>query len=266
VVIESVEEIAYSRLQMQHSYSSRQFSIIVHDVDGKRLIHPTITFQNGGDDTSTTITCEEATMRSNLQDNTLTLTCRDAVLEMGETSVFYPGLCERVIPLDEASRKGGGSRSPSDLPMYLIPEEIAHQRSYIGMVDQQLAAKAAQQMICGDFTALTASTWNSDQKQSIEANQRLYRLQMEPYRRWANGFSCLCFVVLGAPLAIRMRNADFLTSFFMCFLPILIFYYPLMAFGVSQAKSGSFPSCGVWAGNMILLFIGWRITKQICRY
>jgi lipopolysaccharide export system permease protein len=267
VVIESVEEIAYGRLEMQHSYSSKNFSINVHDVDGKWLISPTITFQNGGDDSPTTIDCEKATMHSNSQDNTLTFTCYNADIIMPDGArIQYPGVLERNIPLDEASRKGGGTRSPSDLPMYAIPEEIAHQRSYIRLVDQQLAAKAAQQMISGDFAGLTAGSWNSDQKQAVEANQRLYRLQMEPYRRWANGFSCLCFVVLGAPLAIRMRNADFLTSFFMCFLPILIFYYPLMAFGVSQAKSGTFPSWGVWAGNVILVVIGWRITKQIIRY
>ncbi len=63
-----------------------------------------------------------------------------------------------------------------------------------------------------------------------------------------------------------MRNSDFLTSFFMCFLPILIFYYPLMAFGVSQAKSGSFPSCGVWAGNLILMVIGAYCIRRVCRY
>jgi lipopolysaccharide export system permease protein len=266
VVIESVEEIAYGRLELQHSYSSKNFAINVHDVIGKRLISPIITFQNSGDEAPTTITCVDATMRSDLQDSTLTLICTDAEITTGEMIVNRPGICERIIPLDEASRKGGGTRSPSDLPMYAIPDEIAHQRSYIRLVDQQLAAKAAQQMICGDFVGLTANSWNSDQKQSIEANQRLSRLQMEPYRRWANGFSCLCFVVLGAPLAIRLRNSDFLTSFFMCFLPILIFYYPLMAFGVSQAKSGTFPSWGVWAGNVILVVIGWRITKRIIRY
>jgi lipopolysaccharide export system permease protein len=267
VVIESVEEIAYGRLEMQHSYSSKSFAINVHDVVGKKLINPTITFQNSGEDAPTTIYCEEATMHSNLQDNTLTLSCRDAVFNMPDgSSADVPGIFEQVIPLDEASRKGGGTRSPSDLPMYAIPDEIARQRSYIRLVEEQLAAKAAQQMISGDFAGLTAASWNTDQKQAVEANQRLYRLQMEPYRRWANGFSCLCFVVLGAPLAIRMRNSDFLTSFFMCFLPILIFYYPLMAFGVSQAKSGTFPSWGVWAGNVILVVIGWRFTKRIIRY
>ena len=199
VVIESVEEIAYGRLEMQHSYSSKNFSINVHDVMGKRLISPTITFQSGGDDSPTTIDCEEATMHSNSQDNTLTFSCRNADIIMPDGTKFYvPGILERNIPLDEASRKGGGTRSPSDLPMYAIPEEIAHQRSYIRLVDQQLAAKAAQQMISGDFAGLAAGSWNSDSETGREANQRLYRLQMEPYRRWANGFSCLCFVRVGS--------------------------------------------------------------------
>ena len=49
VVIESFEEIAYSRLQQQGSFSSKQFSMFVKDVDGRRLIRPRIIFQ-GNDD------------------------------------------------------------------------------------------------------------------------------------------------------------------------------------------------------------------------
>ena len=265
VVIESVEEIAYSRLAQQGSYSSKQFSISVQSVEGKRLISPTISMQ-GGDGDSQTITCDEATMRSDLEEHTLKIKCLNSHVTANGWATTQPGVYEMVMPLDEASRKGGGNRSPSDLPMYALPGERAQQQIHIDTLEQQMAARAAYQMIGGDFTALLGPTWKKDDQQLTEAKQRLYRLQMEPYRRWANGFSCLCFVMLGAPLAIRMRNADFLTSFFMCFLPILIFYYPLMAFGVSQAKNGGFPSWGVWAGNVILLAIGWRITRKVCRY
>ena len=34
------------------------------------------------------------------------------------------------------------------------------------------------------------------------------------------------------------ENADFLTSFFLCFLPILLVYYPVFMAGVSEAKAG----------------------------
>ena len=40
-------------------------------------------------------------------------------------------------------------------------------------------------------------------------------------------------------MAIRLRHAEFLASFFACFLPILLVYYPLMAVSVGQAKDGT---------------------------
>jgi lipopolysaccharide export system permease protein len=267
VVLESVEEIAYNRLQQQRSYSSKQFSINVKDVDGKKLIRPTITFGGSDDDGPTTITCEEATMRSDLEAQTLTINCRNSILEMNGVTVDLPEPIEREIPLGEASKSGNnGAISPSNLALNVIPTAKVQQREKIQQLEEQMATQAAYQMITGGFLDLAGPNWGKTQQQLTMAKQRLYRLEMEPYRRWANGFSCLCFVLVGAPLAITMRNADFLTSFFMCFLPILIFYYPLMAFGVSQAKSGDFPSWGVWIGNLILIGAGiWRIRK-VCRY
>jgi lipopolysaccharide export system permease protein len=54
-----------------------------------------------------------------------------------------------------------------------------------------------------------------------------------------------------------------LTSFFLCFLPILLCYYPLLMFGVSKAKSGMFPSWGVWAGNVILALVGVQMMRRV---
>ncbi len=266
VIVESVEEIAYSHLQQTRSYSSQQFSIDVDRVEGKRLIQPMIKFQGSDDDPPITINCEEATMQSDLANRTLTIACINSEVEVGEVRMFVPGRDERIISLDDASRKGGGTRSPSNLPMHTIPEETTQQAKRIELLEQQMAARAAYQMISGDFAALAGPNWEKLQRQLKDARQRLYRLKMEPYRRWANGFTCLCFVLVGAPFAIWQRNADFLTSFFACFFPILAIYYPLMALGVAQAKSGSFPSWGVWIGNVILVAIGVWLTRRVWRY
>ena len=72
--------------------------------------------------------------------------------------------------------------------------------------------------------------------------------------------------MVGAPLAIRLRKADFVTSFFMCFLPILIVYYPLMALGVEQAKSGALPAYSVWLGNAICLVAGAWLLRGIVKH
>jgi lipopolysaccharide export system permease protein len=88
---------------------------------------------------------------------------------------------------------------------------------------------------------------------------------MEPWRRWANGFSCLCFAIVGAPMAIRMRNADFLTSFFLCFLPILVVYYPLLMFGIDRVKAGELPPIAVWIGNLLVTVWGIWLLRRVVR-
>jgi lipopolysaccharide export system permease protein len=266
LVVESVEEIAYSHLRQTRSYSTRQFSIMVDRVEGKKLMDPLIKFQSGGDDPEVTINCEEATMRSDLANRTLTITCINSEVQVGDARMFLPGKDERVISLDDASRKGGGTRSPSNLALHQVPEETTDQIKRIELLEQQMAAQASFQMIFGDFASLTGPGWDSMQRKLKDAQQRLYRLKMEPYRRWANGFTCFCFVLVGAPVSIMMRNADYLTSFFACFLPILMVYYPLMMFGVSQVKSGSMPPFAVWSGNVILLLFGVFFTRKIIRF
>jgi lipopolysaccharide export system permease protein len=263
VVIESFEEIAYSRLQQQGFFNSKQFSIFVKDVDGRRLIRPRIIIKGGDDSSQRTLTCDEAELRSDLSEGALKISCLNYEMTIG-TVTGRDRSGEFEIPLDDSGHKG--LPSPSDLPMYALPQQRLAQQERIEAIEQKLAAQAACQMIGGDFTALLSPRWKDDEWQLIEAKQWLYRANAESYRRWANGFSCLCFVIVGAPLAVRMRNADFLTSFFLCFAPILIVYYPLLIYSTSQTKNGTFPSWGVWAGNVILVIIGWRMLRYLCRY
>lgn len=68
--------------------------------------------------------------------------------------------------------------------------------------------------------------------------------------------------MIGVPLAIRFRTSDFLTTFFLCFLPILIVYYPLLAFGIDAAKRGVLRPEIVWTGNLVVGACGaWLIHR-----
>jgi lipopolysaccharide export system permease protein len=95
---------------------------------------------------------------------------------------------------------------------------------------------------------------------------RLNRLYTETWRRFATGFSCLFFVLVGVPLAIQVKTADFWTTFALCFIPILLIYYPLLAFGVAQAKSGDLPPYVVWAGNGFMLVWGLFLMRRVMRH
>jgi lipopolysaccharide export system permease protein len=63
-----------------------------------------------------------------------------------------------------------------------------------------------------------------------------------------------------------LRNSDFLTSFFICFLPILVLYYPLLIFSVDRAKSGGIPAFSVWLGNAIMVAWGCWLLRRVLRY
>jgi lipopolysaccharide export system permease protein len=91
-------------------------------------------------------------------------------------------------------------------------------------------------------------------------------MQTEPPRRWANGFSCICFALLGSAMAIRRRNADALTSFFLCFLPILLAYYPVFIWGVDRAKAGAITPYAVWCANVMLAAWGVWLLRRVVRY
>ena len=111
---------------------------------------------------------------------------------------------------------------------------------------------------------LTGGSWKNNSQELRSAHFALNRYEAEPYRRWANGFCCLAFVLIGAAYAIRKRVADFWTCFATVFFPIVILYYPFFQLGVNKAKIGELPPYSVWMGNIVFFLVGlWMIRKLI---
>jgi lipopolysaccharide export system permease protein len=267
VVVESVEEIVYRMLQMHRSYGTSRFSINVLRVEDRTLIRPTFTYQPPGDKPQVTMTAAYGELRTDPDENTLTILLHNGTIEMGtELKLVFPDTREWVIPLPDAANAKTDAGGPSAVPMWRIPGEIDKQVRQIASLEQQLAAQAGYQLMTGDFDRLAAPSWTEEQHRLKEERSRLYRLRTEPHRRWAASLSCLCFVIVGAPLAVRLRNSDFLTSFFLCFLPILLVYYPLLAFGIDRAKSGAVPPQTVWLGNVMLVASGGFLMRRVLRY
>jgi lipopolysaccharide export system permease protein len=170
------------------------------------------------------------------------------------------------MPLSDPTADNEGGGRPANLPLWRIPEETAKQRQAIEQHREHLAAAAAEQLLAGEFERLSGADWARRTAQGQVMQTRLCELRLEPFRRWSAGFSCLCFVWVGAPMAVWLRNRDFLTSFFLCFAPILIVYYPLLAYGINGAKNGTIPPISVWAGNLLLAAWGAWVLRKVLRY
>lgn len=268
VMMRSIEDVVYRMLRAQRSFSSpKGFSINVQDVDGKRLIDPTVTIHTRGS-RPITMTAREAGISLNAEREELTLRVIDCRVEMGGKITFQDsGESEMPIPIDLVMRKGSiSSTSPSELALSVIgPEAIRQQRASEGN-RQQLAAQIGFSLVSARWDELAGPRGAGLLAAIEQGDKRLTRLKTEPWRRWSAGFSCFFFAVVGVPLAIRMKSADYWTTFGLVFVPILLLYYPFFEFGLSQAKDGTLPPYAVWTSNLALGLIGVYLTKSVYRY
>ncbi|MBN1588415.1 MAG: LptF/LptG family permease [Pirellulales bacterium] len=270
VLVESVEQIMYGRLATYRQYSAGRFAINVKGVEGRTLIRPTVSFKAHGTMPTITATAEEAELKKGMDkgEEVLKIVFHRGSVDFGtQGSIQFPDdTWEQVVPLQDASQTGDIGKKASCMPLRDIPAETVRQKALIERRETNMAAQAACQMVCGDLDALTSEEWKTRLRTLRYDRERLCQLRAEPHRRWSSGFSCLCFAFIGAPMAIRLRNRDVLTSFFLCFLPILIVYYPLLMFGVDGAKDGRLPPWSVWTGNVLLVFWGCYLLRKVIRY
>ncbi|MCA9141247.1 MAG: LptF/LptG family permease [Planctomycetaceae bacterium] len=266
VALESAEQIAYGMLRSSRSYSRGGLSINVKDVQGHVLVRPTLTVYESEDRPPIRLTAEFAEIDTDAERDVLLVSMTNGEIERGDDiRMDFPGTEVIEVPLSAAAGGGKSAIRPADTALRRIPGEIVSQRAELEDLERTLAADAAYQLMTGDFTDLSDERW-ADQQAVIAGGQaRLARLCTEPWRRWANGFSCFAFVLVGAPLAVRMRNADVWTSFIACFLPILIVYYPLLAYGVDLSKAGDLPPYSVWLANVVLMAAGYWMTRGMIR-
>jgi lipopolysaccharide export system permease protein len=267
VIFESLEQIAYSMLRTQRSYACKYFSIHVESVDGEDLIHPMMTWHGSNDQPDMVISAERAVLKCDPVKSQLRIYLSNGEVSFGENrQMIFPDTEVIDLPLWAAMRGGARDTRPQDTALRHIPAAIQEQLAKIDQLERSMAAEAAYQMLTGDLGGLADDQWQQRHARLRDSRSRLCRLYTEPWRRWANGFSCLAFVMVGAPLSVRLRNSDVWTSFALCFVPVLIVYYPLLVYGVKFSKTGELPPYSVWLGNVVFAAAGvWLIRKVLRR-
>ena len=264
VFLSSIEEVTYGQLQMRKNANLGRANITVRGVEGRRLIWPTLIVQAPGDRTWT-VSAEAAELRLLPSEGKIVVHFENFELD-GLVNYQDPESFDFEISLEELTGATPKSRSPSNYALAEIGPAVAEQEDLVERIEQSMTAQAAFGILTGDFHSLSTSAWESHERELEGAQFRLHRLHTEPWRRSANGFSCLCFVMIGVPVAVWLRFSEFIASFFVCFLPILIVYYPLLAVSVDQAKDGALPPQSVWIGNIVLAFAGILLMRRVNRH
>lgn len=263
VIIGQIEQVAYHTLKTTKSYSSSSgFSISVQGVEGHKLIEPEITIQMGERERST-IYAKAGELKLVPEEDVLRVELEDAVVSIGSQVEGHFHHLNQDISLDKAARKGRTTDRPANIAMSALASESTKQRAIIDKTDELAAAQVLMGLSVGRYDWLNSQPIHDARNRHVVASERLARLETEPYRRWACGFSCFCFMWLGIPLSIWYRTADYWSTFGLAFLPLLLIYYPLFMMSLEQAKNGNWPPYSVWLGNLGMLAVGGWFKNKV---
>ena len=269
VVMHSLEEIVYRVLRTQKSYQTHGggFTIYVKDVEGRWLISPVITILSQGDGQPQTFSADKARLELNSESEMLKVEFVNCRWEANGNSYEDAGGIQTMnFPLSRATRKHSEENRPGNFALSDIGAEIQRERAKMKSYQERLVAWCAMGTSIGRLSFFDDKSSRDFQWERDESQKRLYRLQTEPWRRWALGFSCFFFIWFGIPLAMWMKSADNATTFGACFFPILLTYYPVFGLGLEQAKDGAWPPYSVWLCNLVVFVLGALVMKKVYRY
>jgi lipopolysaccharide export system permease protein len=274
IACQSIEEIVYGVLQKDKSIEGDKFpfSITVKGVAGRKLIQPVIVLKGQSGHPQTTITAEEAELSTDWTNPAvpvLWLTYSNFQVEIeGAVSFWNPGTERYALPI---------SVPPPDrhhrdwVAMRDIPTSIAELQVEIDDLRKEQKDSRSLREYYNKANKILGIVESHDNSKEIdgriaEKQNRIFRLRTEPYRRWSNGFTCLCFTLIGIPVAMLWRHADGLTNFFVCFLPILALYYPLLMLSENLSTSGTLPPIFFWMSNVVLTIPAVVLLRWINRH
>ena len=262
IILESSDQIVYGILKNEGSYKTDKFSIEVQGVEDRKLIRPIIS-ANISKDEMVRAVAHEAVLTTEPETHSLKfIMTRGSITQDGKMEMNFDSEFEHSIRLKspkEVARKTG---NPSHLYLYQIDDEVERQKVELARLKQDTAIRAATQTVTGDLYGLTNVDWEVRLKDLKDAKKRLIRLNVTPHRRWANGFSCFAFAIIGIPVALRLKTANYATTFAVCFIPILLLYYPLFMVGLDGAKAGTMPPYSAWLSNLACVLIGAYLMFQ----
>lgn len=265
IVLHSVHHTIYGALRAKRAYNKGPISIRVEDVADDSLIRPVIEMQN-----TMSLVSASARLDCDVLNNQLVLVAYNGKITAGEFSMTFPQEFREAIKLDELIKKEDVSSSPSNIAMKDLPAAIERQQKSnhevaqrITDLNQALRSQTASSAVGGEgLNAAILPHWQAE----LERGQgKVKKLELEGARRWAGGFSCLCFALIGAVVAIQFRFADLWSIFVFCFIPILVIYYPILAWTSDAVKSGDFPAWSVWASNVVVFVIGLILLRSLLK-
>ncbi len=266
IVTQAMEDIFLDMLRAEQSISrpEKGFSITVSDVTEKGvLVNPTFRYRSGNH--------EQVTVKASYAKISFDLENKQALIELRNAHVHIPGrdagmtLDRQVLPFPMDLELTGPK--PRYMTIASINDKLQEFKDGIITHNLQRDQEAAMALMTGDFQHL-----NSEQMDEYAGYEDLAhfldrRYRTEIHSRYSMAGSCLFFTFLGGPFAVFQARRQFITSFIMCFLPILLVYYPVMFLMANLGKAGSAnPAWAMWVPNAILAIAAMVVLRKVIQH
>lgn len=266
VITLAMEDIFLDTLHANSSYndSAHGISILVAGVRmrDRTLIKPIIRYRLEQSEVAT-ITAREAKLKFDLQEQQVLLTLHDSriVTPRGEDMALDRE--EFILPLPTPTDT---LKAPRNMTIESIRQELAALvRERDDILHRQMIG-AVLALSEGSFERLEPrDQWALDMKER-NRTERTHKLHTEIHGRVALSCSCFFFVLIGSPFAIVQGKRQFLTNFALCFLPILLGYYPIVLLTMNLCRDGMLnPVWGMWIGNACMLITAFFVLRKVFR-
>lgn len=264
-VARQMESIFLDMLRAEHLIADhdRGYEIMVDDVRGKVLIGTTIRYIPPGREHAVVLTAKEAEIEFNIERQEVILHFFNWAVDGGQVSAQLAGRNSLRFPFP---------RQMQDLrARHLSLDKIAVHMDYLedDLVSTRLKfdIESAMAITRGDFNWFSGTESKGFTAQLQKEKADLAKFDTEVHSRWAMATSCFFFALLGGPFAISQSRRQFITIFFICFLPILLVYYPLVMLMMNLSKTGHVnPAWAMWTGNALLLCVSIYVLKRVLRH
>lgn len=266
IVTHAMEDICFDVLESHSLYEdgTHGFSITVCGVDKeKRLLHEPIIKYTPKGRKPLTLQAEVAELRINFDSQEVILDCRDAYVDApGRIS----GRMEH-FRLNLPTSINGQKAKARHLSIRSIETQLEELQQTIAGRREHEAVEAAFSLARGDFAHLATVEFRGHEWQRNHEIGEARKHHTELHNRFAMSCSCFVFALVGGPFSILQARRQFLTTFFICFLPILLIYYPVVLLMINLSRSGAVhPGWSMWIGNLVLLITAGFVLRRAVRH
>ncbi|MFN9721419.1 MAG: LptF/LptG family permease [Planctomycetota bacterium] len=267
IVTQALEDIFLDVLASQHFYSDahKGYSINVHDVKDRTLLDATFRYRMKSKK-QITVRAESAKLKFDLENRQINLHLTNWKSSLpGSDSEGEMDNLEIPLPMPQNISKV----KARNMTMASLSRRIEECRIEKVQTEQQYNQEVAMLLMTGEFHELVEvnQPLNKIRKEQAEIRHDDLRCRTEIHARFSMAFSCLFFAFIGGPFSMLQARRQFITTFIMCFLPILLVYYPVMFLMVNLSKNGTVePYWAMWIPNAILALVGAWVLKKVVQH